>query len=156
MRQFAWKRVLTLACAILGACLILGVIGRFIRPTTVSQPPPAATAPLRAAATQPPPPTAPPAAVDTPALTAVLPSPTLRPTVDPAISQATSAARAAAAATVEAEAALPCLPKQMKGNRESKIFHAPDQRDYARTRENVECFDTEEAARAAGYRKAQR
>jgi hypothetical protein len=49
----------------------------------------------------------------------------------------------------------PCRPDQVKGNRNSMIYHAPGMRDYAHTFKNVECFDTEAAAKAAGYRKAQ-
>jgi hypothetical protein len=52
--------------------------------------------------------------------------------------------------------AYPCQPGQIKGNRNSGIYHAPGQRDYAKTQANVECFDTEAAAQAAGYRRAKR
>ena len=50
----------------------------------------------------------------------------------------------------------PCQPGQIKGNRNSDIYHAPGQRDYAKTYANVQCFDTEAAAVAAGYRRAKR
>jgi outer membrane biosynthesis protein TonB len=50
----------------------------------------------------------------------------------------------------------PCKQGQIKGNNNSSIFHAPDQRDYSKTYKNVTCFDTEDAALAAGFRKAQR
>ncbi|HEY8477771.1 MAG TPA: thermonuclease family protein [Chloroflexota bacterium] len=50
----------------------------------------------------------------------------------------------------------PCAPGQIKGNRNSGVYHAPGQRDYARTTANVECFDSEAEAQAAGYRKASR
>lgn len=50
----------------------------------------------------------------------------------------------------------PCREGQIKGNRNSMIYHAPGQRDYARTTANVACFDTEAQAVAAGYRRAQR
>ncbi len=59
------------------------------------------------------------------------------------------------ARTISAESA-PCFVGQVKGNRNSMIYHAPGQRDYARTTANVECFDTEAQAQAAGYRRAQR
>jgi len=52
--------------------------------------------------------------------------------------------------------AAPCQPGQIKGNRNSDIYHAPGQRDYERTYANVQCFDTEAEAQAAGYRRAQR
>lgn len=60
-------------------------------------------------------------------------------------------------ATVEAhtiEEAFPCKVNEVKGNEKSKIYHAPGQRDYKETRDQVTCFITEEAAVAAGYRKA--
>jgi micrococcal nuclease len=50
----------------------------------------------------------------------------------------------------------PCQDGQIKGNRNSGIYHAPGQRHYADTRNNVECFDTEVEAQNAGYRRAQR
>lgn len=51
---------------------------------------------------------------------------------------------------------LPCAEGQVKGNRNSRIYHAPGQRDYAKTYANVACFNTEGEAVAAGFRKAQR
>ncbi|MGH2370457.1 MAG: hypothetical protein ACRDI2_19960 [Chloroflexota bacterium] len=65
------------------------------------------------------------------------------PTVPPAPRQQTSASA-------------PCLSGQIKANRNSGIYHAPGQRDYARTRANVACYDTEGQAAAAGYRPARR
>ena len=50
----------------------------------------------------------------------------------------------------------PCANGQFKGNRNSGIYHAPWQRDYARTYDNVECFNTAAEAEAAGYRAAKR
>lgn len=52
--------------------------------------------------------------------------------------------------------AAPCEPGQIKGNRNSKIYHSPGQRDYAKTQANVACFDTAGEAQAAGYRAAKR
>ena len=49
-----------------------------------------------------------------------------------------------------------CKPGQIKGNRNSKIYHLPGQRDYDKTTANVECFNTEAEAQKAGYRKAAR
>jgi hypothetical protein len=80
------------------------------------------------------------------------PTETPRPTADPAVAATREAERLAAAA----ERAFPCQPGQLKGNRDSRIYHAPGQRDYERTREGVECFDSADAAQAAGYRAAQR
>ncbi len=48
----------------------------------------------------------------------------------------------------------PCLPNQVKGNRNSKIYHSPGQRDYAYTFKNVQCFDTASQAEGAGFRAA--
>lgn len=46
---------------------------------------------------------------------------------------------------------------KIKGNRNSMIYHCPGQRDYNRISvKNVVYFDTEEAAQAAGYRRALR
>jgi len=50
----------------------------------------------------------------------------------------------------------PCAKGQLKGNRNSGIYHAPDQRDYAKTYDNVECFNTAAEAKSAGYRAAKR
>ncbi len=52
--------------------------------------------------------------------------------------------------------AYPCASGQIKGNRNSKIYHMPGQRHYAETFRNVECFDTEAEAQDAGYRRARR
>jgi micrococcal nuclease len=45
---------------------------------------------------------------------------------------------------------------QIKANRNSMIYHVPGGDWYARTRKNVTCFDTEEQAQAAGFRKSKR
>jgi hypothetical protein len=50
----------------------------------------------------------------------------------------------------------PCQQGQIKANRNSGIYHVPGGAFYARTYENVECFNTEANAQAAGYRRAQR
>ena len=50
--------------------------------------------------------------------------------------------------------AQPCAIGQIKGNRNSRIYHVPGGGSYARTQNNVMCFDTEDQAVAAGYRKA--
>lgn len=52
--------------------------------------------------------------------------------------------------------AYPCLPGQIKANRNSNIYHVPTGVSYAKTRANVLCFDTEAAAQAAGYNRAKR
>ncbi len=49
-----------------------------------------------------------------------------------------------------------CPPRHpIKGNEDSGIFHVPGQEYYAATHPE-RCFRTEEAARRAGYRKAER
>ncbi|MFM7678883.1 MAG: thermonuclease family protein [Roseiflexaceae bacterium] len=70
-------------------------------------------------------------------------------------SQGGTIATAAPALTAADEAA-PCQVNQIKGNRNSMIYHVPSGASYAKTKANVECFDSEAAAEAAGYRKAKR
>ena len=55
---------------------------------------------------------------------------------------------------ITASDAAPCALGQIKGNRNSRIYHVPGGGSYAQTRANVECFDSEEQAQAAGYRRA--
>ncbi len=55
---------------------------------------------------------------------------------------------------ITASDAAPCALGQVKGNRNSRIYHVPGGGSYAQTRANVECFDSEEQAQAAGYRRA--
>lgn len=50
----------------------------------------------------------------------------------------------------------PCRIGQVKGNRNSMIYHVPGGAYYARTYSNVQCFDTERQAIAAGYRASLR
>ncbi len=50
----------------------------------------------------------------------------------------------------------PCKEGQIKGNRNSMIYHVPEGASYAKTYKNVECFDTEGEAKAAGYIKAKK
>ncbi|HEY3115833.1 MAG TPA: hypothetical protein VGK54_03750 [Chloroflexota bacterium] len=50
--------------------------------------------------------------------------------------------------------AAPCQIGQIKGNRSSKIYHVPGGGSYAQTKASVQCFDTEAAAQAAGFRRA--
>lgn len=59
--------------------------------------------------------------------------------------------------TFEASDAFPCQPGQIKGNARTMIYHPPDGMYYALTRnESVVCFDTHDAALAAGYRASKR
>jgi micrococcal nuclease len=50
--------------------------------------------------------------------------------------------------------AAPCSPGQIKGNRNSRIYHLPTGGSYVQTKANVQCFDSEGEAQAAGYRRA--
>lgn len=55
----------------------------------------------------------------------------------------------------DAERAFPCQIGQIKGNPDSSIYHLPNGRWYAQTRNSrVVCFDTEQEAILAGYRKS--
>lgn len=89
---------------------------------------------------------------------AVLPTdqPTSAPTAEPTVIPPTDAPAVAAAPVVRDQGYAPCEPNQIKANRNSGIFHAPGQRDYGKTTADVQCFDTEAEAVAAGYRKAKR
>ena len=55
---------------------------------------------------------------------------------------------------ITASDAAPCALGQIKGNRNSRIYHVPAGGSYTQTRANVECFASEEQAQAAGYRRA--
>lgn len=59
-------------------------------------------------------------------------------------------------APAASDEAAPCAAGQIKGNRNSHIFHAPGQLAYAKTHASVTCFDTAAQATAAGYRAAKR
>lgn len=50
----------------------------------------------------------------------------------------------------------PCEEGQVKGNRDSQIYHTPGGTFYPRTFEGVQCFDTAADADAAGYRPSER
>lgn len=102
-------------------------------------------------------PTRTPAPSATPRPTATArPSATARPTADPAVQQATQAAFQTSQAEREAARAFPCRPGQVKGNRNSGIYHTSIGADYAETQENVQCLDTAAEAEAAGFRASRR
>jgi len=61
-----------------------------------------------------------------------------------------SAPSGAATQSVQTADSAPCLSGQIKGDSSSKIYHSPGNRDYARTKSNVVCFDTPAQAQAAG------
>lgn len=50
----------------------------------------------------------------------------------------------------------PCEQGQIKGNTNSMIYHIPSGSFYAKTYENVQCFNTATEAEANGYRRSQR
>lgn len=83
-------------------------------------------------------------------------TPTLAPTTSTVAASATSTKPATTGAKNISDDSSPCAVGQIKGNRNSKIYHTPGQRDYAKTKLNVQCFDTEAEALAAGYRHALR
>jgi hypothetical protein len=49
----------------------------------------------------------------------------------------------------------PCSPGEIKVTRKLGIYHTPDQPGYTRVFVSIDCFDSEQAAIAAGYRRAQ-
>lgn len=93
-------------------------------------------------------------------------TPSAEPTAEPAATEEPAAAQPVVAAAappvfatrtprpITAADAQPCQLGQIKGNRNSKIFHVPGGGSYAQTKANVICFETEAEAEAAGYRKA--
>ena len=80
------------------------------------------------------------------------PEPTSIPTPAPTPRPAATPTRTPKPLT--AEDAAPCAIGQIKGNRDSKIYHVPTGASYARTKNKVECFATAAEAEAAGYRRA--
>ena len=146
-------------------------------PEATERPQPSAT-PVPSSTAVPSPTVAPPTATPEPSATptdvpTVEPSATTKPTAQPkptakpapptaepapalAIVAPTEKPASAPIPTAVDIGADPCQPGQIKGNRNSQIYHAPGQRDYAKTQANVQCFDTEAEAQAAGYRRAKR
>jgi hypothetical protein len=80
------------------------------------------------------------------------PEPTLVPT--PAPTPRPTAIPTRTPRPLTAEDAAPCEIGQIKGNRDSKIYHIPTGGSYARTKNKVDCFATEAEAQAAGFRRA--
>jgi micrococcal nuclease len=67
---------------------------------------------------------------------------------------ATAARPTTAPRVLTANDAAPCAVGQIRGNRNSKIYHVPGGASYTQTRANVQCFNTEAEAQASGYRRA--
>jgi hypothetical protein len=59
------------------------------------------------------------------------------------------------ASTGEETTIFPCERGQIKGNRNTRVYLVPSHRYYGHTWYDVDCFATEAAARAAGYRPAE-
>lgn len=78
------------------------------------------------------------------------------PTTGPAATASSPKPAQASPTAAPSPVSASCKPGQIKGNRNSKIYHVPGQRDYNKTTANVECFNTEAEAQKAGYRKAAR
>ncbi len=58
--------------------------------------------------------------------------------------------------SASSEESYPCAVNQIKGNLNSKIYHVPGGASYAKTTANVQCFNTEAEAAAAGFTRAKR
>jgi micrococcal nuclease len=67
----------------------------------------------------------------------------------------TRTATATPAGTVSAASA-PCSVGQIKGNRTTRIYHLPSGAYYAKTKLNVQCFESVGDAEMAGYRPSTR
>ena len=50
----------------------------------------------------------------------------------------------------------PCKENQVKGNRDSRLYHVPTGTFYNNTFEGIDCFDSAKEAEAAGYTESQR
>ena len=74
------------------------------------------------------------------------------PTIEPTSAPTTFPTRAPRVIT--AADAAPCQLGQIKGNRNSKIYHVPGGGSYSQTKANVQCFASESEAQSAGYRRA--
>lgn len=152
--------------AVAGCCVLSLIIGAMqsagqalgILPTSTPRPPTATPGPTNTTG-----PTSTPGPTDTPRPTLAplptwtsVPTRTPRPTEDPGPAQ-TIQAELQATNTARAEAAAaPCSVGQVKANNNSGVYHQPGQPDYAKTKSNVTCFDTADAAQAAGFRPADR
>jgi hypothetical protein len=129
------------------------------RPSSPTSPPPAAPAPPVATA-----PAAPAAPVPT-ARPGEPQAPTTRPTRTPQVQQPTATPQQDPTNTVVPGTIIgdtvsppwwPCEEGQVKGNRNTMIYHVRDGQFYDKTYEDVECFNTEAEALAAGYRRSER
>jgi hypothetical protein len=82
------------------------------------------------------------------------PVPAMRPTAEPTPAPTRTPFPTRTVRPTSVADAAPCRVGQIKGNKSSHIYHVPGGASYSRTVNNVECFDSEDQAAAAGYRKA--
>ena len=81
----------------------------------------------------------------------------VRASQTPKTTQQPATIQATARATVDRTSDnYPCTAGQIKANRNSRIYHVPGGKSYARTTKNVRCYDTEKNAQEAGYTKAKK
>lgn len=124
-------------------------------PTATMQATAAPTATARATIAAPPAATAKPTEAPAPPA-----QPATAPTATAAPAPASSAG-AAAIPTADTKGSYPCQPGQIKGNLNKSssgdyIYHVPGGQFYERTYANVRCFNTEQEAVAAGFRRSER
>jgi hypothetical protein len=111
-------------------------------PTATTEPPTSTALPPTDEPTQPPAPaTAPPT------------QPPAQPTTAP-LMMVSGPVDDLASAPPDDQPWLPCARGQVKGNRNTMIYHVPGGASYGRTFRNVYCFNSADEARAAGYRAA--
>lgn len=76
-------------------------------------------------------------------------------TTTPVIDRSPTITSIPTATMTDADRAYPCQINQIKGNPDSMIYHIPSGRWYASTRNSrIVCFDSEQEAIQAGYRKS--
>lgn len=76
--------------------------------------------------------------------------------VAPKVIEITSVPQVSNEVVVVASGSYPCADGQIKGNRNSGIYHVPSGNSYANTTDNVACFNNEDEAVNAGFRKAKK
>lgn len=76
--------------------------------------------------------------------------------VAPKVVEITSVPQVPNEVIVVVSGSYPCADGQIKGNRNSGIYHVPSGSSYANTTDNVVCFNNESEAVNAGFRKAKR
>ena len=92
--------------------------------------------------------------VTTVAASAVSAEPSLAPTVGLAVATNQPVFHGTGRTTTVDPPWYPCQEKQIKGNKNSKIYHLPTGDFYPKTFQEVTCFNTSAEAEAAGFRAA--